>query len=151
MFFFVAPHLTEEKAEVTVDQAHRGYSIAEDGVGYGCHNPLYIRNKPDSQGHHSLTIGQQTGVYPYPLGAGSARPNPKMGAPETENPSCRGLTALRGGLRPWSQTMVSEGARPWGRSRSEFAELGTKLLHTLFLVLGGGELFSVIITGLITA
>ena len=25
---------------------------------------------------------------------------------------------LRGGLRPWSQTMVSEGARPWGRGRS---------------------------------
>ena len=22
---------------------------------------------------------------------------------------------LRGGLRPWSATMVSEGARPWGR------------------------------------
>eukprot|EP00971_Amphidinium_carterae_P190927 3789144-Amphidinium_carterae.1 len=40
----------QERAEVTVDQAHRGYSIAEDGVGYGCLNPLYIRNKPDSQG-----------------------------------------------------------------------------------------------------
>ena len=25
-------------------------------------------------------------VYPYPLGAGSARPNPKMGAPDPENP-----------------------------------------------------------------
>mmetsp|Transcript_1098 Transcript_1098/g.3054 ORF Transcript_1098/g.3054 Transcript_1098/m.3054 type:complete len:416 (+) Transcript_1098:78-1325(+) len=41
-----------ERAEVTVDQAHRGYSIAEDGVGYGCLNPLYIRNKPDSQGRY---------------------------------------------------------------------------------------------------
>ena len=29
---------------------------------------------------------QQTGVYPYPLGAGSARPNPKMGAPDPEKP-----------------------------------------------------------------
>ena len=25
---------------------------------------------------------------------------------------------LRGGLRPWSETMVSEGARPWNRGRS---------------------------------
>ena len=25
---------------------------------------------------------------------------------------------LREGLRPWSQTMVSEGPRPWGRGRS---------------------------------
>ena len=30
---------------------------------------------------------------------------------------------LRGGLRPWSQTMVSEGARPWGRGRSGDCEL----------------------------
>ena len=29
---------------------------------------------------------------------------------------------LRGGLRPWSQTMVSEGARPWGRGRSGACE-----------------------------
>ena len=25
-------------------------------------------------------------------------------------------------MRPWSQTMVSEGARPWGSGRSEFAD-----------------------------
>ena len=51
---------------------------------------------------------QQTGVYPTPwaLGAGSARPNPKKGAPETENPLFIGFSALRGGLEPWSQTMV---------------------------------------------
>ena len=71
--------------------------------------------------------GMEPGVYPYPLGAGSARPNPKKGAPkgraETENPLFMGLTALRGGLRRWSQTMVSIRARPWGRGRSErFAE-----------------------------
>ena len=30
---------------------------------------------------------------------------------------------LRGGLRPWSQTMVSEGARPWGRGRSGDCDL----------------------------
>ena len=39
-----------------------------------------------------------------------------------KNPSCIGFAVLGGGLRPWSQTMVSEGARPWGRDRSEFAE-----------------------------
>ena len=61
---------------------------------------------------------QQTRVYPYPLGAGSARPNPKMGAPDPENPLFLGFSVLRGGLRPWSRTMVSEGARPWGRGRS---------------------------------
>ena len=31
---------------------------------------------------------------------------------------------LKGGLRPWSQTMVSEGARPWGRGRSGDCEKG---------------------------
>ena len=65
---------------------------------------------------------QQTWVYPYPLGTGSARPNPKKGAPKTENPLFIGFTALRGGVGPWSQTMVLEGARPWGRARSELAE-----------------------------
>ena len=63
-------------------------------------------------------IVAQTRVYPYPLGAGSARPNPKMGASDPENPLFLGFSVLRGGLRPWSQTMVSEGARPWVRGRS---------------------------------
>ena len=63
-------------------------------------------------------IYQQTRIYPYPLGAGSARPNPKMGAPDPENPLFLRLSVLRGLPRPWSQTMVSEGARPWGRGRS---------------------------------
>ena len=128
-------------------------------------------------------MSQQTRVYPYRLRAGSARPNPKIGAPDPENPLFLGFSVLRGGLRPWfrsrpskpnqtkgqnekfmnfalfcefwcfsvgktstihiellfrnapakssflwfglpgpppewSQTMVSEGARPWGRGRS---------------------------------
>ena len=66
---------------------------------------------------------QQTGVYPCPLSAGSARPNPKMGAPDPENPLLLGFSVLGEGLRPWSQTMVSEGARPWGRGRSGACEL----------------------------
>ena len=52
-------------------------------------------------------VQQKTGVYPYTLGAGSARPYPKKGAPETGNPVFIGFTALRGdwdhGLRPWSR------------------------------------------------
>eukprot|EP00913_Durusdinium_trenchii_P035186 g32917.t1 len=36
-----------ERAEVTVDQAHRGYYVAEDDVGFNSCNPLFIRNKPD--------------------------------------------------------------------------------------------------------
>ena len=67
----------------------------------------------------NLRLVQQTRVYPCPLGAGSARPNPKMGAPAPENPLFQGFSVLGGGLRPWSQTMVSEGARPWGRGRPE--------------------------------
>ena len=66
---------------------------------------------------------QQTRVYPYPLVAGSARPNPKMGAPDPENPLFLGFSVLRGGPRPWSETMVSEGARPWGGGRSGDCDL----------------------------
>ena len=67
------------------------------------------------------------GSTPTPLGAGSARPNPKMGAPDRENPLFLGVSALRGGSRPWSQTMVSEGARPWGRGRSGDCDLWRSL------------------------
>ena len=70
--------------------------------------------------------GQQTRVYPYPLGMGRARPNPKMGAPDPENPLFVGFSVLGRGLRPWSQTMVSEGARPWGRGRSRDFQAGSE-------------------------
>ena len=68
-------------------------------------------------------INQQTRVYPYPLGVGSARPNPKTGTPDPENPLFLGFSVLGGGFRPWSLTVVSEGARPWGRGRSGDSEL----------------------------
>ena len=77
----------------------------------------------------STNIFQQTRVYPYPLGAGSARPNPKMGAPDPEIPLFLGFAVLRGRLRP----MVSEGARPWGRGRSGDCEFWT--LSDIFDVL----------------
>ena len=81
-----------------------------------------------------IRVLQQTRVYPYPLVAGSARPNPKMGAPDPENPLFLGFSVLRGGPRPWSQTMVSEGARPWGGGRSGDCEFypegpGIEKLH----------------------
>ena len=50
---------------------------------------------------------QQKRVYPHPLGAGSARPNRKLVAPDPENTLFLGFSVLGGGLRPWSQTMVS--------------------------------------------
>ena len=65
-----------------------------------------------------LFLSQKKRVYPYPLGAGSARPNPKMGAADQESPLFLGFSVLSRGLRPWSQTMVAEVARPWGRARS---------------------------------
>ena len=46
---------------------------------------------------------QQNRVYPYPLGVGSARPNPKMGASDPENPLFLGFSVLRGLPRPWSR------------------------------------------------
>ena len=64
-----------------------------------------------------LSISRK-GSTPTPWARGSARPNPQMGAPDPENPLFLGFSVLGGGLRPWFQTMVSEGARPWGRGRS---------------------------------
>ena len=44
------------------------------------------------------------GSTPTLLGAGPARPNPKMGAPDPENPLFLGFSALRGLPRPpWSR------------------------------------------------
>ena len=71
----------------------------------------------------SAVLCSANGGLPLPLEHRVCETKSKKGAPGTENPSCIGFTVLRGGLRPWSQTMVSEGARPWGRGRSEFANM----------------------------
>ena len=73
--------------------------------------PMPPWQTPPSRNFQKLVSKQRS--TPHPLGAGSVRPNPKKGAPDTENPSCIRFTVLRAGLRPWSQTMVSEGAGPW--------------------------------------
>lgn len=48
------------KGEITVDQAHRGYTVAEDGEGFKNVNPLYMRYTPDEDGNY---VGQQTYGY----------------------------------------------------------------------------------------
>ena len=49
--------------------------------------------------HSKKQKDQQTRVYPYPLGEGSARPNPKMGATDPENSLFLGFSVFRGGFR----------------------------------------------------
>lgn len=39
-----------QKGEVKVDQAHRGYTMAEDGTGFSSQNPLFMKYTPDAQG-----------------------------------------------------------------------------------------------------
>ncbi|MBT5927200.1 MAG: Gfo/Idh/MocA family oxidoreductase, partial [Verrucomicrobia bacterium] len=50
--FFYQGH----KGEVCVDQAHRGYSIADDAHGFSSPNPLFMKYTPDSKGRF---CGQQ--------------------------------------------------------------------------------------------
>ena len=56
---------------------------------------------------------------PLPLGRGVCETKSKNGRSRPRKPFIsRVFCAQRGIPRPWSQTMVSEGARPWGRGRS---------------------------------
>ncbi|BEI86559.1 hypothetical protein CcaverHIS002_0608460 [Cutaneotrichosporon cavernicola] len=43
-------HYMASKGEVTVDQAHRGYSIVEDDIGKVDYNPFYVKYSPDENG-----------------------------------------------------------------------------------------------------
>lgn len=45
--FFYLGH----RGEISVDQAHRGYTVAEDGHGYKSVNPMYMRYTPDDEGN----------------------------------------------------------------------------------------------------
>ena len=45
------------KGEVTVDQAHRGYSVATDADGYKSANPLFMKYEPDAQGRFAGRSG----------------------------------------------------------------------------------------------
>ena len=59
--------------------------------------------------HYSANMG-----LPLPLGCGVCETKSKKGRSRHRKPFSRRVTVLRGGLRPWSQTMVSEEAKPWG-------------------------------------
>jgi D-galacturonate reductase len=45
------------KGEVQIDQAHRGYSLATDAVGFSSPNPLFMKYTPDAQGYFSGQSG----------------------------------------------------------------------------------------------
>lgn len=53
--------MARNRASKGLWEAHRGYYVAEDGVGFNSCNPLFIRNKPDSLGRY---VGQ--GCYGRP-------------------------------------------------------------------------------------
>ena len=59
----------------------RGARLTHESQGSGTEKGVITKGVfPLQKFFGSLSISQQTGVYPYLLGAGSARPNPKMGA-----------------------------------------------------------------------
>lgn len=46
-----------QKGELQIDQAHRGYSLATDAVGFTSPNPLFMKYTPDAQGYFSGQSG----------------------------------------------------------------------------------------------
>ncbi len=50
-------HYMGYKGEVTVDQAHRGYTLATDAAGYASANPLFMKYTPDADGYFSGQSG----------------------------------------------------------------------------------------------
>jgi D-galacturonate reductase len=46
-----------QKGEVQIDQAHRGYTLATDAVGFTSPNPLFMKYTPDAQGYFSGQSG----------------------------------------------------------------------------------------------
>ncbi|MBI1353474.1 MAG: gfo/Idh/MocA family oxidoreductase [Acidobacteria bacterium] len=51
--FFYMGH----KGEATVDQAHRGYTLATDAAGYKSANPLFMKYEPDADGRFAGQSG----------------------------------------------------------------------------------------------
>ena len=50
-------HYMGHEGEVTVDQAHRGFSTATDADGYASPNPLFMKYAPDAQGRFAGQAG----------------------------------------------------------------------------------------------
>lgn len=44
-----------QKGEINVDQAHRGYNMADDASGYRSVNPLFMKYTP-TQGEFSISM-----------------------------------------------------------------------------------------------
>ena len=72
-----------------------------------------------------------------------------MGEPDPENPLFLEFSVLRGGSRPWSQTMVSEGARPWGRGRSGDCDYQEDAQYLAKAVLGKCPLHFFLFNGIV--
>jgi len=53
-------HMMMHRGEAAVDQAHRGFSFAQDGAGFASPNPLFMRYTPDDKGRFA---GQQSYGY----------------------------------------------------------------------------------------
>lgn len=51
-FFYVGHH-----GEIQVDQAHRGYTLANDAQGFASPNPLFMKYTPDEDGYFSGQSG----------------------------------------------------------------------------------------------
>ena len=85
---------------------------------------LLIFRPPFTGGRMTVVLGggalkfSKKGSTPTPWSRGLRDQIQKWAPLRTENPLFLGFSVLRGGLRPWSETMVLEGARPWGRGRS---------------------------------
>ena len=94
---------------------HRKYKSPFPGFsGYFCsfEGSTAISKPAPNPGTHqtlveTLSDKQQTGFYPYPLGAWSARPNPKRARQRQKTLYAQGLQRSEGdrdhGLRPWSR------------------------------------------------
>ena len=82
-------------------------SASVNAVSKTCHGVGIFRAPNQTYeilGFSRIVYFQQTRVYPYPLGAGSAKPNPKMGAPRPRKHFIsRVFCAQRG-----TETMVSD-------------------------------------------
>ena len=65
---------------------------------------------PSEKFFFSLVLLSKQGSTPTPLVAGSARPNPKMGAPDPEKPSFLGVFYAQRGI----ETVVSGGGQTMG-------------------------------------
>ena len=66
----------------------------------------FLREKAKQINKIPRKFQEKAGTVP---GQGSARPNPKMGAPEPESPLVLGFSVLRGGFRPWSWKSMGRG------------------------------------------